>query len=176
MQGQILQVDAERASGLILGADGDRYEFAFSEWKAASPPAAGVTVDYVASGGFARAVYPLPAAGTLHPAGLAYAPPPMQQQSNAPLLGGLGIAFLVLGFFIPVLPTIVAFILGLIGADAAKHSPDRRGLLRSRVAWIGAVLVLVAWAVLLAVGLSFLTVMFNAMFHELMKHSGGITV
>ena len=67
MQGQILQTDTERQSGLILGDDGNRYEFAFSEWKAAAPPSTGMSVDYLASGGFARSVYPLPAPGVLKP-------------------------------------------------------------------------------------------------------------
>lgn len=62
------------------------------------------------------------------------------------MLGAIGILCLVLGFVVPVLPTLAALILGLVGADSAKRHGTGTGLVLSRIAWIGA-------AVLLAIGL-----------------------
>ena len=44
-------------------------------------------------------------------------------------LGIIGILCLALGFAIPILPTIAAFVLGLIGASSAKRHDNSTGLI-----------------------------------------------
>jgi len=173
MQGQILQVGGTDGGGLILGEDGNRYAFSRAEWKVASPPVAGMTVDYLASGDFAREIYPVPGMGVTPQAGSAA---PAASQGNASLLAGLGILCLALRFIIPLLPTIAAFILGLIGADSAKRYGDHNALILSRIAWIGALIVLIIGAILVAMGLGFLVSFMHAVFQEFMRNSNSIRV
>jgi len=150
MEGQILQVEPGQRSGLILGADGNRYSFSGPDWKPADAPAAGLRVDFVASDGRATEIFalpgqsgapPTPAAGPSRPAG-------MVDEGPSVMLGLIGIGCLILGFVIPVLPIVVALILGLVGADSARRHNNSTGLILSRVAWIGA-LILMAIGILL---------------------------
>jgi len=174
MQGQILQIGGTDGSGLILGEDGNRYAFSRAEWKVASPPVAGMIVDYLASGQFAREIYPVPGIGMAPVTPQAGSVAPAAPQGNASLLGGLGILCLALGFVIPLLPTIAAFILGLIGADSAKRYGDHNALILSRIAWIGALIVLIIGAILVAMGLGFLVTFMHAVFQEFMRNSNSI--
>jgi hypothetical protein len=155
MQGQILQVEDEK--GLILGDDGKRYGFSASDWRGSAPPVIGATVDYLVEDSRARQVFPVPQQAF---------PRPPHATSNAVLLGWIGIGCLLLGFVIPVLPTIAAFILGLIGADSAKRTGDSAGLLLSRIAWMGAVVILVIGIALLSIGFTFL----SFMLHQFLQH------
>jgi hypothetical protein len=157
MQGQILQVDTVARTGIVLGDDGNRYSFGAADWKAADMPAAGATVDFVPSEGRATEIFSLPGFGAAAQPRTVYVQPPPQAvaQNNSQLLGWLGVACLVLGFIIPILPTIAAFILGLIGADTAKRHRDSTGLVVSRLAWIGAVVVMVGGILLLAFAFTF---------------------
>lgn len=152
MQGQILQVDAGR-TGLILGDDGSRYRFTDSDWKGLEEPAPGRHVDFIAADGQATEVFPLPAqdgAPWPPPPPVPPVPPRGSDAGSSVLLGLLGIACLVLGFVIPILPTIAAFVLGLVGADNAKRHDNGPGLILSRVAWVGALVLLVAAVALIA--------------------------
>lgn len=162
MQGQILQVDDRRRAGLILGGDGKRYEFVAADWRGAKPPVVGMPVDYVTADTAAREIFPLHARAGVG----AYASP---GSDNSVVLGWLGIGCLALSFVIPILPTIGAFVLGLIGAGAAKRSGNGQGLMLSRIAWIGAALLVTAGLVLLALGLSFLGLMVGISFNELLN-------
>lgn len=146
MRGQVLQADA--GGGLVLGEDGNRYRFATGEWKGSTPPAPGAPVDFLVDGGSAREVFQLSAAG-------APIPVAAPDRGNSELLGTLGIAFLVLAFVIPVVPLVVALILGLVGASSAKTFDNRTGLVLSRIAWIGALALMAVAAALVAFGLSF---------------------
>lgn len=59
-------------------------------------------------------------------------------------MGAIGCVCLVLGFVIPFIPTIAAFVLGVIGAGQAKAAGnDDTGLVLSRISWIGALTLLV---------------------------------
>lgn len=58
------------------------------------------------------------------------------------MLGGIAIGCLALGFVIPLLPTIAALVLGLIGARRAREEGDETGVVLSRIGWIGAVVLL----------------------------------
>jgi hypothetical protein len=174
MQGQILQVGGADGSGLILGDDGNRYAFSLAEWKVANPPVAGMTVDYLASGSFAREIYPVPGIGAQPQASIPGVQPAIAQ-SNASTLGGIGILCLAIGFFIPLLPTIAALVLGLMGAESAKRAGDHNALVLSRIAWIGAVVVLVIGAVMIALGLGFLVTIMHMVFNE-MRSAGGMRV
>ncbi|HTJ56491.1 MAG TPA: hypothetical protein VL418_02855 [Devosiaceae bacterium] len=167
MQGQILQVGNNAGGGLILGDDGSRYQFALAEWRVAAPAMVGMAVDYVPSGDFAREIYPLPAiAGPSAPAR------PSIDQSNSALLGVVAVGCLLFGFVVPVLPTFAAFVVGLIGAGAAKRTGDGAGLVLSRLAWIGALLILLAEAALVATG-------FGLVIHlirEILRTSWGVLI
>jgi hypothetical protein len=160
MQGQILQVDKRRRAGLILGGDGRRYDFVAADWRGANPPMVGMAVDYVTADTAAREIFPINAMAGVG----AYAAP---DSDNSVVLGWLGVGCLALSFFIPILPTVGAFIFGLIGANAAKRAGNGNGLVLSRIAWIGAVLLVTAGLVLLALGLSFLGLLVGFSFNEL---------
>lgn len=135
MRGTILGVHDGR--GVLLGPNDHRLEFAMSEWRSAAPPAAGQIVDFVEDSGQAKSVFAAP--------GMTAAGVP---QSNSRVLGWIGVACLVVGFIIPFLPTIAAFVLGIVGASQARRDGDDTALLLNRIAWIGA-LVLISLGVLM---------------------------
>lgn len=152
MRGQILEASAA-GGGLILGSDGARYTFSASDWRSPAPPTAGLEVDFVAAGTAAQEIYALPGASAWAgrpPRGAAAA-----DEGSSVTLGVIGIGCLVLGFVVPVLPTIAAFILGLIGADSAKRHNNENGLLLSRIAWIGALILFLIGIFLLVFAASF---------------------
>ena len=70
-------------------------------------------------------------------------------------LGVIGILCLILGFVVPLLPTVAAFIVGLIGADSAKRHNNDTGLILSRISWIGALVFLVIGFILLMLAMMF---------------------
>lgn len=138
MRGTILGVHDGR--GVLLGPSEQRLEFPLNEWRSAAPPVPGQIVDFVEEGGQARGVFAVPGASV---AGT---------QSTALVLGWVGIGCLVLGFIIPLIPTIIAFVLGVIGAGQARADGDDTALLLSRISWIGAlVLLIVGFLAILAV-------------------------
>jgi hypothetical protein len=137
MRGTIL--GAHDGRGVLLSADERRLEFALSEWRSPGAPAAGQIVDFVEEGGQARAVFAVPGAVS------ARAP------TGSFVLGAIALGCLALGFIVPLVPTIAAFVLGVIGANQAQSEHDETALLMSRVAWIGAlVLLLIGFLVVLA--------------------------
>lgn len=136
MRGQVLEVTA--AGGMILGEDGQRYKFMGTDWKSAVAGVDGTEVDFVAVGERATQVYSVRAVGsnwqaTSRPTGGA---------GNSVLLGWLGIACLVLSFVMPLLPLAGALLFGLAGASSAKVAGNETGLLLSRIAWIGALVLI----------------------------------
>lgn len=128
MRGTILGVHDGR--GVLLGANDQRLEFPLTEWRSAGTPVAGQIVDYVEEGGQARGVFAVPGAA---------AP---RSYSTATVLGAIGVGCLVLGFIIPFVPTIAAFVLGVVAAGQARDERDETGLLLGRIAWIGALVLL----------------------------------
>lgn len=143
MRGTILGVHDGR--GVLTGADERRIEFPMSEWRSAGAPVAGQVVDFVEENGEARAVFAVPGAVIGRPA------------SGAMVLGAIAVGCLGLGFIIPIIPTVAAFVLGVIGAGQAQAERDETALLLSRIAWIGAlvllgILVLVVLAVTVLIG------------------------
>lgn len=132
MRGTILGVHSGR--GVLLGPSDQRLEFALSEWRSAGTPVAGQIVDFVEDGGQARDVFAVPGVGAV------------RAQSGSFVLSIVALVCLVLGFLIPVLPTIAAFVLGVIAAGQAKQEGDENALLMARIAWIAAL-------VLLAIGM-----------------------
>ncbi|MBL8530277.1 MAG: hypothetical protein JNK94_00950 [Hyphomonadaceae bacterium] len=155
MRGTILGAHDDR--GVLLGADDQRREFALSEWRSGGVPVAGQVVDFNDEAGEARAIYVVPGAA----AGAG-------RHSGAFVLGAIAVGCLALGFIIPVLPTVAAFILGAVGAAQAQQEKDDTALLLSRIAWIGA-LVLLAIGAIVLLGLFALigTVGFAALVHGL---------
>jgi hypothetical protein len=154
MRGTILGVHAGR--GVLSAADERRIEFPLSEWRSPGAPVAGQIVDFVEENGEARAVYAAPGAVAGRPA------------SGSMVLGAIAVGCLALGFIIPLVPTIAAFVLGVIGAGQARAEADETALLLSRIAWIGAlVLLAIAALAMLAVFALIGTVGFAALFHGL---------
>jgi len=129
MRGTILGVHDGR--GVLLAADQRRFEFPLTEWRSANVPYAGQVVDFVEEGGQARSVYVVPGAvgGST-------------TQSGSFVLGAVALGCLALGFIIPLLPTIAAFVLGVVGASKAQAEGNETALVLSRIAWIGAVVLL----------------------------------
>lgn len=154
MRGTILGVHDGR--GVLLGADERRLEFSLSEWRSEGTPAAGQIVDYVEDAGQARAVFAVPGASAA------------RSYSTATVLGAIGVGCLVLGFIIPFVPTIAAFVLGVVAAAQARDERDETALLLGRIAWIGA-LVLLGIGLLLVLGVLALigTMGFAAVWHGL---------
>lgn len=156
MRGTILGVHGGRG---VLIADERRLEFPISEWRSAGAPTAGQIVDFVEENGEARAVFAVPGA---HASGVA------RSYSGSFVLGAIGVGCLVLGFVIPLLPTIAAFVLGCIGASQAQAERDDTALLLSRIAWIGAVVLLsIGVLAMLAVMALIGTIGFAAIFEGL---------
>jgi hypothetical protein len=180
MRGQVLQVDAAAGGGIILGSDGNRYSFNRSDWKGPSTPAAGSEVDFISGDGVAQDIFPLPGASSSASAfsastSIVAAPTRTQSEGSSVLLGVIGILCLVLGFVIPVLPTIAALILGLIGADSAKRHNNESGLILSRISWIGALILLIAGTLLIIGAMMFawplLDVIWQYMLHVAQEES-----
>lgn len=57
MKGKILAYDASTQTGLITGADGQRYPFPAGEWQSPGTPRTGGNVDFTLHDGEARSVY-----------------------------------------------------------------------------------------------------------------------
>jgi hypothetical protein len=130
MRGTILGVHDN--VGVLLTTDDRRLEFPLSEWKSVGAPSAGQVVDFVEEAGQARAVFAVPGVSA------AFKP-----HSRSMVLGLIGVVCLVVGFVIPFIPTIAAFVLGVIGASQARTEQDESALVLSRIAWIGADVLLV---------------------------------
>ncbi|HET9230360.1 MAG TPA: hypothetical protein VFO00_03665 [Vitreimonas sp.] len=137
MRGTILGVHDGR--GILLGVNDQRLEFPLSEWRSAGSPVAGQIVDYLEDGGQARAVFAVPGAVGGAPA------------SSSMILAGIGVGCLALGFIIPIVPTIIAFVLGVIAAAQARADREETPLLLARIAWIGA-LVMLGLGILVVLG------------------------
>jgi hypothetical protein len=136
MRGTILGVDGQR--GVLLDISDRRFEFALSEWRTPGLPRPGQVVDFVEQDGEARAVFLVP--GQAAPAA----------QSNSVMLGAFSVGCLALGFIIPLVPTLAALILGVLGAKRAHIDNDETGLILSRIGWIGALVLLIVGIVALA--------------------------
>ncbi len=132
MRGQILGI--EDGAGLLLGPQDERRVFPLSEWRSGGQPAAGQWVDFVADGEGARSVYLIP--------GQAPAAYTASHTSSSFVLGAIGVACLAAGLVIPVVPTLAAFIFGIIGAGRAIDERDNTGLTLSRISWIGALVLM----------------------------------
>lgn len=162
MRGTILGVHGGR--GVLLGPNEQRLEFPLSEWRSPGTPSPGQIVDFVEANGEAQGVFAVPGARA--------ASGSVTATSNATVLGAIGCVSLVLGFLIPFIPTIAAFVLGVIGAAQAKEAGnDETGLLLSRISWIGAlVLLVIGTLALLAVFALIGTLGFSAIWHEALNY------
>jgi len=129
MRGTILGVHDGR--GVLIAADDRRIDFPLSEWRSPGAPTAGQVVDFMDEGGHARGVFAVP--------GLSAG----QSHSSSFILGAVALGCLALGFIIPLIPTIAAFVLGVIGANQAQAQRDDTALTMSRVAWIGSLVMLI---------------------------------
>jgi hypothetical protein len=153
MRGTILGVHDGR--GVLLAPSDQRLEFPLSEWRSPGTPVAGQIVDFVEEGGQARGVFAVPGATGIG-------------RSQSLVLGWISVACLVLGFVIPLIPHIAAFVLGVIGAGQARAENDETALLLSRVGWIGSLVMMVigflaVMAIFMLLGAGF----FSAFWHGL---------
>jgi hypothetical protein len=153
MRGTILGVHSGR--GVLIGPAEQRLEFPISEWRSAGIPAPGQIVDFVEEGGEARGVFAVPGASMT------------RSQSGSFVMGVIALVCLALGFIIPLLPTVAAFVLGVIGAAQAKVDGDDSALIMSRIAWITALVLLLLGAITLLALFTFLGTMgMTAMWHD----------
>lgn len=156
MRGTILGVHDGR--GVLLAADERRLEFPLSEWRTAAAPVAGQIVDFVEEGGQARAVYAVPGAFGTSAGGL--------RHSGSFVLGAVSVGCLALGFIIPFLPTVAAYVLGVVGAAQARAEHDETALILSRIGWIGGLVMLSLVLIILFIVFAFIgTVGFAALWH-----------
>lgn len=156
MRGTILGVHDGR--GVLIGADERRLEFPLTEWRSGGAPMAGQIVDFVEEGGQARAVFAVPGAFSASGGGA--------RHSGSFVLGAISVGCLALGFIIPLLPTVAAFVLGVIGASQARTENDETALVLSRIGWIGGLVVLALGALVVMAVFAFLgTVSIAAITH-----------
>ncbi len=157
MRGTILGVHGGR--GVLIGPNQERLEFPLSEWRSPGTPAPGQIVDFVEANGEAQGVFAVPGAASASGG---------SATSNATVMGAIGCVCLVLSFIIPFIPTIAAFVLGVIGAGQAKAAGnDETGLVLSRISWIGAlVLLIIGILTIVAVFALIGTLGFSAIWHE----------
>jgi hypothetical protein len=145
MHGTVLGVHNGR--GVLTFGEGRRLEFSLSEWRSPGNPEPGQNVDFLEENGEARAVFlalptptnaPSPQQATTAPAQNTAA------QTSTPLtLGVISVCCLVLGFVIPIgVPTIVSFVVGVIGAGQARRHGDDTALVLSRIGWITSLILL----------------------------------
>ena len=66
MKGEILNFSIQTNSGVISGADGQRYTFDGSNWRESTPPARGVAVDFQSQGLAALDIYRALGGGASH--------------------------------------------------------------------------------------------------------------
>lgn len=157
MRGTILGVHDGR--GVLLGADERRLEFPLTEWRSGGAPMAGQSVDFVEEGGQARAVFAVSGAFSASGGGA--------RHSGSFVLGAISVGCLALGFIIPLLPTVAAFVLGVIGASQARAEQDETALLLSRIGWIGGLVVLTLAVLVLIVVFAFIgTIGVTALTHS----------
>jgi TM2 domain-containing membrane protein YozV len=64
MKGEILNFSIQTNSGVITGADGQRYSFDGSNWRESVPPTRGVAVDFQTQGSAALEIYRALGSGT----------------------------------------------------------------------------------------------------------------
>jgi hypothetical protein len=133
MRGTILGVHDGR--GVLSDSEQRRLEFPLTEWRSPGAPYPGQAVDFIEQDGEARAVFAVPSAS--RPSG-----PLPQAQSGSFTLAAVALACLVIGFIIPFVPTVAAFVLGAIAAQSAQRDGDDNALLMARIAWIGALILL----------------------------------
>lgn len=158
MRGTILGVRDGR--GVLIEGD-RRLEFPLTEWRSLGAPAPGQLVDFIEEGGQARDVFAVP--GAQHATGNVSSAP-----SGSTLLGAIGVGCLALGFLIPLIPTIAAFVLGVVGAGQARQEGNETGLILSRVSWIGALVFLVFGVLIVGAIIAFIGTMgFAAAWHGL---------
>ncbi|WP_395645988.1 hypothetical protein [Terricaulis sp.] len=129
MRGTILGVHGN--TGVLVGDDQRRFDFPLSEWRSPGTPVAGQIVDFVEEGGQAGGVFAVPGAGVRGGG-----------HSNSFVLSAIAVACLLLGFIVPVLPTIAAFVLGVVASSQAQAEHDENALLMARIAWIGALVLM----------------------------------
>lgn len=152
MRGQILGVESgpnNERLGVLLGPSEERRMFPLAEWRSAGSPQPGQWVDFVADGEGARSVYLIATAQSPQAAAVS------SGATSSFILGAIGTGCLVLGLLVPVLPTLAAFVLGVIGAGRAQIEGDPTGLALSRISWIGALVLMGLGIVALVVVLAF---------------------
>ena len=132
MRGTILGVHGGR--GVLIGPNQERLEFPLSEWRSPGTPAPGQIVDFVETNGEAQGVFAVP--------GAASASSGVGTTSNATVMGAIGCVCLVLGFLIPFIPTIAAFVLFCLLPEAF---PWLAGLFAALCFWTAAARVLEAY-------------------------------
>jgi hypothetical protein len=173
MRGQILEVGTT-GGGVILGTDGNRYTFGRSDWRVTDAPQRGADVDFIAGSGVATEIFPIPPRVTATSFASASSEA-RKAEGSSQLLGIIGILFLVLAFIVPVLPAFISLVFGLIGAGSAKRYNNETGLVLSRIAWIGSVIVLVLAVVTIALlgmfAWPFLEIIINYIQHEMMEEA-----
>ncbi|HEY7775790.1 MAG TPA: TM2 domain-containing protein [Kineobactrum sp.] len=95
MKGQVLDYSVQANSGLISGADGNRYTFKGAQWKEDVAPLRGMSVDFEAHGSDAWAIYRVAGAdGSLFPGSKSK----IAAGLLAIFLGGFGIHKFYLGY------------------------------------------------------------------------------
>lgn len=158
MRGTILGMHDGR--GVLLAGD-QRLEFPMSEWRSTGAPTSGQIVDFIEEGGQARAVFAVPGM-TPNFSGAGIGAP----QSSSRVLGIIGVVCLVVSFIVPLIPTIAAFVLGVIAAGQAQQERDDTSLLLARISWIGAVVMLGLGVLILLSVLAFVgTLGFAGLWH-----------
>jgi len=105
MRGRILGYDPSAGTGAISGENGERFAFTVADWRTDRPIAAGMSVDFAATGSAATEIYPM---ANAMPAAADLAASPAVQKARTLAFTTLGFplaALLLLATFLPAIST-----------------------------------------------------------------------
>ncbi len=139
MKGQILNIEENK--GIILGEDGNRYEFDINEWKEKITPIKGMKVDFEIEDNKAKNIY------------LLETPKPdlitaLNMESNIKTFGGFGAICLLLSW-IPYIG-LALYILGLIFLTIAFKKLAEKGKKEILKNWLITILISIGGGIIIA--------------------------
>lgn len=145
MKGKVLDYNLQESCGIISGEDGNRYEFASSEWKSTQVhPSQGIEVDFDIQEGKAVGVY-TEVASTASPT------------SNANMAKYIYIGYIV-GLFVPFV-SLIGVIVAYVNKGNNGNVVDEHYRYQIRTFWIGFLyffisflltMILIGWLMVLA--------------------------
>ena len=128
MKGKVLDYSIQEGKGVISADDGNRYEFASSQWKSKDAhPAKNVQVDFVIEDDKAQSIYVLHHQTTVNKYDESNLAVPQQTSAAAIVSMIFGILGLFLDWWFFAIPSLIAVITGHVARSNIKKSQGRMG-------------------------------------------------